>query len=536
MGIVLFLGSIGFFLLGGGVSAAAGRRLRFAGPAASGAALLASLLGLAAGLQVLLSGAPAALSLPWRFPYGSFHLEIDGLSAFFLLPVTVVIALAGLYYAPYRRMQEPPEAHPGAGRPPGSLQGLWFNLLAAGILLVLAAHNGILFLLSWELMSLASFFLVMTHGEREPTLRAGWNYLMATHLGMAFLLVLFLLLGRGQAAFGFAGFQAAALRDSAVPPGILFLLAVIGFGTKAGFVPLHVWLPDAHPAAPSPVSAVMSGVMIKTGIYGLLRTLTFLGRPEPWWGWLLLGVGAVSGLLGVLHALAQHDLKRLLAYHSVENIGIIALGLGLGLLGLSCRLPVLAALGFSGALLHVLNHALFKSLLFLGAGAVDCAAGTRELEHLGGLLKRMPFTGVSFLLGDEAAAAPAGRPVPGGRAAGPGRPAGGPPRGGAAHRAGRRRRRRGDAGGRRGGGRPAGSRRRPAGRLGGIGGLARPDPADRPPAPAGPARQTGADRGHLGLRLRGAHRADAVHRLLFRPRHHPLLPAPPACQAAGPPP
>ena len=183
---------------------------------------------------------------------------------------------------------------------------------------------------------------------------------------------------------------------------MLFLLALIGFGTKAGFVPLHVWLPDAHPAAPSPVSAVMSGVMIKTGIYGLLRVLTFLGSPEPWWGWTLLAVGAVSGLLGVLHALAQHDLKRLLAYSSVENIGIIAIGLGLGLLGLAYRLPLMAALGFAGGLLHVLNHALFKSLLFLGAGAVDCAAGTRELERLGGLLKRMPYTGAAFLVGAAA--------------------------------------------------------------------------------------------------------------------------------------
>ena len=181
--------------------------------------------------------------------------------------------------------------------------------------------------------------------------------------------------------------------------GVLFLLAVIGFGTKAGFMPLHVWLPEAHPAAPSHVSAVMSGVMIKTGIYGLMRAFTFLGTPPLWWGWVLVAIGLTSGVLGVLFALAQHDLKRLLAYHSVENIGIIALGLGVGLLGMSTGSPVLIVLGFGGALLHVLNHALFKGLLFLGAGAVVHGTGTREIDQLGGLLKRMPWTAATFLVG-----------------------------------------------------------------------------------------------------------------------------------------
>jgi hydrogenase-4 component B len=177
---------------------------------------------------------------------------------------------------------------------------------------------------------------------------------------------------------------------------------VIGFGTKAGFMPFHVWLPEAHPASPSHVSAVMSGVMIKTGIYGLIRTITYLGPPPPWWGWTLIGIGVVSGVLGVLYALAQHDLKRLLAYHSVENIGIISLGLGTGLLGRSYGLPAMAYLGFAGALLHVVNHAAFKGLLFLCSGAVAHAVHTREIDRMGGLLKRMPWTGVLFLVGATA--------------------------------------------------------------------------------------------------------------------------------------
>jgi len=261
-------------------------------------------------------------------------------------------------------------------------------------LLVVVARNGVLFLMSWELMSLASFFLVTLEDEKESVRRAGWIYLIAMHLGTAFLLAMFLLLGQNAASLDFE-----RLSTAAAPSGVFFLLAVIGFGTKAGFIPMHVWLPEAHPAAPSHVSAVMSGVMIKTGIYGLLRILTLLGPPAAWWGWTLVAIGIVSGILGVLYALAQHDLKRLLAYHSVENIGIIALGLGIGVLGISYSNPMMAALGFTGGLLHVVNHALFKSLLFLGAGSVLHATGTGELDRLGGLLKRMPVTGTTFLIG-----------------------------------------------------------------------------------------------------------------------------------------
>ena len=228
-------------------------------------------------------------------------------------------------------------------------------------------RNGVLFLLAWEAMALASYFLVTFEDELSDVRDAGRIYLIASHLGTAFLLLFFALFATWAGSLDFSVLAKARMSPqwSDSIAGTLFVLALMGFGTKAGFVPLHVWLPEAHPAAPSHVSAVMSGVMIKTGIYGLLRALTFLGTPPPWWGWLLFAIGLSSGVLGVLFALAQHNLKRLLAYHSVENIGIIALGLGTGLLGLSVGSLELAVLGVGGALLHVMNHAIFKGLLFL---------------------------------------------------------------------------------------------------------------------------------------------------------------------------
>ncbi len=351
------------------------------------------LIGLVPTVSVLWTGGVETLRVAWHVPFGSFFVQLDALSAFFLLPTLGLSIVAALYGGEYLM----------AYRSRKNLGSSWFffNLLVTGMALVVLARNAVLFLMAWELMSLASFFLVTFEDEKESVCEAGWIYLVATHLGTAFLLVMFLLLGRQAGSLDFDRFLAA--QESILPvAGVVFSLALIGFGTKAGFMPFHVWLPEAHPAAPSHVSALMSGVMIKTGIYGLLRTLTFLGHPESWWGWALIGIGLASGLGGVLFALAQHDLKRLLAYHSVENIGIIALGLGTGVLGLALNQPVLAVLGLAGGLLHVLNHALFKGLLFLGAGAVIHATGTRDIDHLGGLIRQMPWTAVMFLTGSVA--------------------------------------------------------------------------------------------------------------------------------------
>jgi formate hydrogenlyase subunit 3/multisubunit Na+/H+ antiporter MnhD subunit len=393
-------------LVASGLAALLLGRLRRASHAVGAAgAAAASFLGLALTIVLLVHGQTVEISLPWNTAVGaSFSVGMDALSGFFLLAIYALCGLCAVFGHGYLR-------HAGETRGLGA-HWLFFCGLAASMALVVLARNAVLFLVAWEIMSLSSWLLVTFEHDREEVRSAGITYLVATQIGTAFLLVMFLLLGAGDstvaggsvpgtvAALDFSGFLSAG--RSAGMAGAIFLLGLVGFGTKAGVVPLHVWLPEAHPAAPSHVSAVMSGVMIKTGIYGILRMLTFLGSPPAWWGWTLLLAGCVSGIVGVLFALAQHDIKRLLAYHSVENIGIICAGIGIGLLGVSYQAPLVAVLGFSGGILHVLNHALFKGMLFLGAGAVSEAAGTREIDRLGGLFRRMPVTGGSFLLGSVA--------------------------------------------------------------------------------------------------------------------------------------
>jgi hydrogenase-4 component B len=272
--------------------------------------------------------------------------------------------------------------------------------------LVVMARNALTFLALWEAMSIASYFLVMTEKDDRETERAGWLYFVMTHAGFACLLFGFLLLSQAAGSMEFAGWQAGAAGVTPATRNLVFVLLGLGFGSKAGVIPLHIWLPQAHPAAPSHVSALMSGVMIKLGIYGLVRIwFDWLGAGPSWWGGALLVVGAVSAVLGVLYAMVDSDLKRLLAYSSVENIGIILLGVGAAMLFSTYHLPALAALALVASLYHTLNHAVFKSLLFMGAGAVLYAAHTRNMEEMGGLIKRMPQTTVLFLIGSVAIAA-----------------------------------------------------------------------------------------------------------------------------------
>jgi formate hydrogenlyase subunit 3/multisubunit Na+/H+ antiporter MnhD subunit len=284
-------------------------------------------------------------------------------------------------------------------------QWFFFNLFVASMALVVVARNAVLFLVSWEMMSVTAFFLVTFEHEKRDVRAAGWIYLVATHLGAAFLLAMFLLLGRQAHSLDFDDFAVAATNLAPAVTGLVFVLALIGFGAKAGFVPLHVWLPEAHPAAPSHVSALMSGVMIKIGIYGVLRTMMLLAKPAAWWGPVLVIIGLAGGVLGVSLAVFQRDLKRALAYSSIENVGLIMLALGVGVWGITSAHPTVAILGLAGGLLHIWNHSLMKGLMFLSAGSVLHGTGTKDLERLGGLMKRMPRTGVAMTLGALAIAA-----------------------------------------------------------------------------------------------------------------------------------
>ncbi len=282
--------------------------------------LLGSVLGATAAVAALAAPTPPAIDLKWAVPGGAFSLTLDGISACFLLPLFLVSALGALYGLGYWPQAEQPAT--------GSRLRLFYGLLAGSLALVMTARNGLLFLMAWEAMALAGFFLITAEEHKVEARRAGFIYLAATHTGTLALFALFALLDRTTGSFAFPA--AGALHAPAAVATAIFLLALFGFGFKAGLMPLHVWLPEAHAAAPSHISAIMSGVMIKAGIYGLVRITGFFDVVPPWWGWPILLSGAVSGVMGVAFAIAQHDIKRLLAYHSVENIGIIALGLGTG--------------------------------------------------------------------------------------------------------------------------------------------------------------------------------------------------------------
>lgn len=343
------------------------------------------IVGLSCSIGSLAYQARSELLLPLPFSHHYLTFYLDPLSNFFLILVFGLSLLCAIYGNEYLKVH-------------GNHNKMWFtySLLAASMAMVTIAGDAISFLVFWEMMALSSFFLVASEWEDKKSSRASWIYLSFTQIGTAALLVFFLYLWKAAGAPDFDSFKALQLGGAA---NFLFVLALIGFGSKAGIIPFHIWLPEAHPAAPTHVSALMSGVMIKIGIYGLLRAFSFLGPPDFMWGALLIVIGAVSGILGVLLAIAQHDIKRLLAYHSVENIGIIILGIGIGVIGVATSSPVLATLGFAGGLLHVCNHALFKSLLFMSAGSAILKTNTREINYMGGLIKVLPLTALAFLIG-----------------------------------------------------------------------------------------------------------------------------------------
>ncbi len=350
----------------------------------------ACLLGLALGGHTLFSG--RALSSVWsgHLPF-ALGIALDRLSAFFVLlicGVSIPVALFSTSYAEHYS---------------GTVWRWYWCLVPLFILtmiLVVVASTVFVFMLGWELMTLLSGGLIILEGDSDDRRRGLFIYLAMMHVGAAAVLGAFLLFVASAPSLTFEAIRAAGSGLPVQLRMLIFLLAFAGFGVKAGVIPLHLWLPKAHPIAPSPVSALMSGVMLKTAVYGFIRfSFDFLGAPPTWWGYLVLAAGALSGILGVLYALGEHDLKRLLAYHSVENIGIIYLGIGTSLVFLGRHAPMWASLALVAALLHTLNHALFKGLLFLGAGAVHHSTHTLDMEELGGLSRRMPIVSATFLVG-----------------------------------------------------------------------------------------------------------------------------------------
>lgn len=367
--------------------------------AACASAIVASGAGIVLGALGLTAPDPLNASIPSTIPLLTFAVRLDPLASFFTLTISLAGLAASIYAIGYLRHFDE--------RVSVAALGSLFNAFLCSMTLVVLADNGFFFLIVWELMSLTSYLLVVTEHQKPDVRYAGLFYLVMTHVGTAFIILTFLLFFQQGGTFSFDAFRHPEQPLSEGLRTLAFLAAFIGFGTKAGIVPLHVWLPYAHPAAPSHVSALMSGVMIKTAIYGLLRvSFDFLDGQFPWWwGFSVLVVGAVSALLGVMYALMEHDLKSLLAYHSVENIGIILLGIGAGMIFHSYGLKELAALGLIAGLYHTINHAMFKALLFLGAGSLLYATHTRNMEEYGGLLRRMPWTGACFLIGAVSIAA-----------------------------------------------------------------------------------------------------------------------------------
>jgi hydrogenase-4 component B len=361
-------------------------------------AVVGSVAGLALGVLVIASGVPLTFTSARLLPLTGVALRLDGLGAFFLIVVGLVGCASAIYAFGYSAQY--------AGRYSLRLVGVMFNLLLLALSLQVMADNALTFLVLWEAMSLTAYWLVLTEHDRPGTVRAGVWYFAMMHVGFAALVAMFLVLAGTDLTTSFTSMRADVASLSPALRNVVFLLALFGFGAKAGIIPLHIWLPMAHPVAPSHVSAVLSGVVIKMGIYGLLRVLLdLMGGGPVWWGAVVLGAGSVSALLGVLYALMEHDLKRLLAYHSVENIGIILIGVGTGMIFHSYGLMTLAALGFISGLYHTINHASFKALLFLGAGSVLHATGTRNMEKMGGLIKCMPWTALFFLIGSAAISA-----------------------------------------------------------------------------------------------------------------------------------
>ncbi|MEW6066412.1 MAG: hydrogenase 4 subunit B [Bacillota bacterium] len=396
--MVLFITTLSFFLFGTFAAVVVSQNPRTANLISHVSSFLGGMTGAVTALRVLLEQQTISLSA-WHIVSDiSLSFRIDTLSAFFLLIICVLASAVSIYSIGYVTEYY--------HKKNVGLLGGGLNLFLLSMVGVVTVDNGFAFLVAWELMSLVSFFLVMYEHERSEVRRAGYVYVVMTHIGTVFIILSFLALFLFTGSFSFVTFQNMASQIPNWLRNLIFLMAFLGFGTKAGIVPLHIWLPRAHPAAPSHISALMSAVMIKTAAYGLLRvSFDFLGGGPVWWGAIVLAAGVLSAFIGILYGLAENDIKRFLAYSSAENMGIIFMGIGASIIFSAYQQPFLAALALTAALYHTLNHAMFKGTLFMGAGAVLFATHTRNINELGGLIKRMPVTAVLFLVGGLALSA-----------------------------------------------------------------------------------------------------------------------------------
>jgi len=355
---------------------------------------IGGVVGVISAAFALAGSTPLMTTLASPFYFAKLTINMDELAAFMVMVISLIMVASSVYSLQYIKEYQ------GKGD-----WGICFflNLFVASMVVLVVVDNAFYFIVFFEMMSLASYFLVLVD-QNQKSVKAGLQYFFIAHAGSVLIMISFFMLYRASGSLSFSSFSHLALPSWEA--SVIFLLAFFGFGAKAGMITLHGWLPQAHPAAPSHASALMSGVMVKIGIFGIIKVgLVFLGGTHAWWGYVVLAFGAISSVLGVMYALAEHDIKRLLAYHTVENVGIILMGVGIALIGTATGHPVFAALGLLGALYHLLNHAVFKGLLFLGAGSIIYRTHTKDMEKMGGLGKLMPYTAIAFLIGTMAISA-----------------------------------------------------------------------------------------------------------------------------------
>ncbi len=392
--LVLFQIPILLFLTGA-LSSLLSRNSRFVRPLTFLPAAIGSVFTIIFSIDII-TGTPLKLAVSNILPFFNLEIFVDGVSAFFMLIIGLVSFAVSMYSIGYSKEYETKKRI--------SAFGFLFNIFILSMILVVSSNNAFFFLIFWEVMSLVSFFLVIYDYDKEENLKSGITYLVMTHFGTALIFVSFLLGYIQTGSFSFDSMRESSSSFPLLVKNLVFAFAFIGFGAKAGIVPLHTWLPHAHPTAPSNVSALMSAVMIKIGIYGIVRTVfDFSGlgvSPDfAWWGVLMVAAGSISAVTGVLYSVIERDIKRALAYSSIENIGIILIGLGLSVVFAAYHLVALSVLAFVASMYHTINHAVFKGLLFMGAGSVVHATHTRNIEDLGGIIKQMPWTSLLFLIG-----------------------------------------------------------------------------------------------------------------------------------------